>query len=91
MVADFATAGAGSDVAVVVVVAVAVAAAADDVAGLAAGMAAAAAAEVVVEADKRRVVSIALYQAGCTAIVSPAGRGTRRRSCGTLARCSGSA
>lgn len=39
---------------------------------------------VVVEADKRRVVSIALYQAGYTAIVFPTGHDTRRRSCGTL-------
>lgn len=59
-------------------------------AGLAA-WAAEAAAEVVAEADKTRVVSIVLYRAGCIAIVFPAGRGTRRRSCGTPETCNGSA
>ena len=49
------------------------------------------AAEVVAEADKTRVVSIVLYQAGCIAIVFPAGHGTRRRSCGTPETCSASA
>lgn len=76
MVADFAAVGAGSDVAV--------AAAVNDAVGLVVR-----AAEVVVEADKRRVVSIALYQAGCTAIVYPGGHGTRRTSCGTPAMYSG--
>lgn len=42
------------------------------------------------EADKTRVVSIVLYQAGCIAIVFPADRGTRRTSCGTPATCNGS-
>lgn len=63
-------------------------------AGLAAWAAEAAAevvAEVVAEADKTRVVSIVLYRAGCIAIVFPAGRGTRRRSCGTPETCNGSA
>lgn len=48
------------------------------------------------EADKRRVVSIALYRARCTAIVPrrhgpPPGRGTPRTSCGTPGTCSASA
>lgn len=77
-VADFATVDVGSDVAVVAA------------AGLAA-WAAAAVAEVVVEADKTRVVSIVLYQAGCCiAVVFPAGHGTRRTSCGTPVTCNGS-
>lgn len=78
MDADFATVDVGSDVAVVVVAAVAGA-------GL---TAAAAAVEVEVEADKTRVVSIALYHAGCIVIVFPTGHDTRRRSCGTPETCS---